>query len=363
MNIDSKLIFEAYTDDMVLVQSVREFILLEGKGKRARKHRERQKNDSPDFMQQMHADRKLGDTHRRGEGGEDEWVGEIEREMAPRMWKWWGGRLTSPLPLLSHECKNAPVNPTGTQPDPCIMKIKFTLFAAVLAAVLFGVGCASTEPAFASDGLVAHYPFNGNTNDQSVNGNNGKSAMAKFSIDRHGNPSGSLVCDGAKGKVTVDGNKQIQDLAKKDSTISLWVKLERQQPVSSILRKEEDYLLYAGKSGELYVERFSHVKVAGGFHRVNTTKGVTVNRWMHVCCTWDESGIKLYLDSKYLNLEKEERSHLPVSLGVRRLLSFGIANNDTQALYGALDDVRIYNRALSAEEVKALYDLEKPKGE
>ena len=29
---------------------------------------------------------------------------------------------------------------------------------------------------------------------------------------------------------------------------------------------------------------------------------------------------------------------------------------------GSLDDVRIYNRALSAEEVKALYDLEKPKG-
>jgi hypothetical protein len=221
----------------------------------------------------------------------------------------------------------------------------------------------SKEPAFVSDGLVAHYPFNGNTNDQSVNGNDGKSTMAKFSIDRHGNPSGSLVCDGAKGKVTVDGNKQIQDLAKKDATISLWVKLDRQQPISSILRKEKDYLIYAGKNGELYVERFSHEKVAGGFHRVNTTKGVTVNRWMHVCCTWGKSEIKLYLDSKHLNLEKEERSHLPVSLGVRRLLSFGIAaNNNSQEMYGSIDDVRIYNRALSTEEVKALYDLEKPKG-
>jgi len=28
---------------------------------------------------------------------------------------------------------------------------------------------------------------------------------------------------------------------------------------------------------------------------------------------------------------------------------------------GSIDNVRIYNRALSAEEVKALYDLEKPK--
>jgi hypothetical protein len=28
---------------------------------------------------------------------------------------------------------------------------------------------------------------------------------------------------------------------------------------------------------------------------------------------------------------------------------------------GSIDDVRIYNRALSEEQVKALYDLEKPK--
>jgi hypothetical protein len=32
-------------------------------------------------------------------------------------------------------------------------------------------------------------------------------------------------------------------------------------------------------------------------------------------------------------------------------------------LEGSIDDVRIYNRALSAEEVKALYELEKPKAE
>ena len=35
-------------------------------------------------------------------------------------------------------------------------------------------------------------------------------------------------------------------------------------------------------------------------------------------------------------------------------------NNDWD-LKGKVDDVRIYNRALSDAEVKALYDLEKPK--
>ena len=41
--------------------------------------------------------------------------------------------------------------------------------------------------------------------------------------------------------------------------------------------------------------------------------------------------------------------------------SIGHGTGNRRYFRGALDDVRIYNRALSAEEVKALYDLEKPK--
>ena len=38
-----------------------------------------------------------------------------------------------------------PCNPIGTQPDTCIMKTKLTLFVTVMAAALFGMGCASTQ--------------------------------------------------------------------------------------------------------------------------------------------------------------------------------------------------------------------------
>ena len=40
----------------------------------------------------------------------------------------------------------------------------------------------------------------------------------------------------------------------------------------------------------------------------------------------------------------------------------GGAGKREWGLIGSIDDVRIYNRALSDGEVKALYDLEKPKG-
>ena len=47
-----------------------------------------------------------------------------------------------------------------------MMKTKLTLFVAVLAAALFGMGCASSS---LNNGLVAYYPFNGNANDESGN--------------------------------------------------------------------------------------------------------------------------------------------------------------------------------------------------
>ena len=54
-----------------------------------------------------------------------------------------------------------------------MMKTKLTLFVAVLAAALFGVGCASLETTQTKlkKGLVAYYPFNGNAKDESGNGN------------------------------------------------------------------------------------------------------------------------------------------------------------------------------------------------
>ena len=67
-----------------------------------------------------------------------------------------------------------------------MIKTKLTLFVTVLAVALFGMGCASTsgsnEPAVKrkstddplKKGLMAYYPFNGNAEDESGNGNHGE---------------------------------------------------------------------------------------------------------------------------------------------------------------------------------------------
>ena len=56
--------------------------------------------------------------------------------------------------------------------------------------------------------------------------------------------------------------------------------------------------------------------------------------------------------------------HLKRVIGRRDILRDDIEKGDPNPYYflGKIDDVRFYNCALSAAEVKALYDLEKPKG-
>ena len=47
-----------------------------------------------------------------------------------------------------------------------------------------------------SDGLVAYYPFNGNADDESGNGNNGKVNGATLTTDRNGNANSAYDFDG-----------------------------------------------------------------------------------------------------------------------------------------------------------------------
>ncbi len=92
--------------------------------------------------------------------------------------------------------------------------------------------------------------------------------------------------------------------------------------------------------------------------RVVTRKQIQANTWHHVLVTYDGSGkaagVSLYLDGQRQPVEIQNdtlsqtiRSEVPLFLG---------RSSDSEAFYGAIDEVRIYDRLLSAEEATRLYD-------
>jgi hypothetical protein len=92
---------------------------------------------------------------------------------------------------------------------------------------------------------------------------------------------------------------------------------------------------------------------------------VTRNAWHHIAVTYDggiiEDDIKIYVDgvnqSVYLN--GDPGCYVDTTPGIFRV---GLASDIDEGRYfeGKLDDIRVYNKALTAQEVQDIYDADAP---
>ena len=82
------------------------------------------------------------------------------------------------------------------------MKIKSTLFIATAVLACSVSALAQNVPSYVpTDGLVGWWPFNGNANDESGNGNDGLANGATLVSDRFGVASSAFSLDGVNDKI------------------------------------------------------------------------------------------------------------------------------------------------------------------
>jgi hypothetical protein len=265
-------------------------------------------------------------------------------------------------------------NPKLEPNSKSMMKTKLTLFVTVLAAALFGVGCASSS-------LVAYYPFDGNAKDESGNGNHGGVSGATLTLDRHGATDSAYLFDGIDDFVTIPHS---ENHISEKLTVSCWFLFDKLPSERSGMQCEIVCKPISGEPYQSYNMAIGGTTTGGpndhfeGGHDPNAKAGNSgigirsthvfnssqKGTWYYGAYTYDGKVATLYLDGKAIGSKKEggsPPSNLPLSIGSwggKRMTPAG----DSHAFSGKIDDVRIYNRALSAAEVKALYDLEKPKG-
>jgi len=244
------------------------------------------------------------------------------------------------------------------------MKTKLTLFVAVLTVALFGMGCSSLDK-----GLVAYYPFNGNAKDESGNGNDGEVKGASLTVDRNGDRESAYSYPN-NGSIVI---KDHESLRPGEITLSAWVKPDSSRG-GAILWKQtwpgnlhEQYwfalnariVRHGAGEGPIFgpstidfaIKRNSGGRRGDSWWRPIVDANVPINDWSHIVGSWDGVEQKVYLNGKLVGgaADTPDGDMDDVPGG-------NLTITDTTS-----DDVRIYNRALSADEVKALYDLEKPK--
>jgi hypothetical protein len=207
-----------------------------------------------------------------------------------------------------------------------------------------------TAPPPPAPGLVAAYSFDEGSGtaviDRSGNGNTGTVANTTWSTA--GKYGGALSFNGTSSWVTVADSSSL-DLTGA-LTLEAWV-----NPAAlgttwrTVLFKEQSagmvYSLYANESTGHPV---GQVNIGGEQNAVGNA-GLPLDTWTHLALTYDAQTLKLYVNGALAG-SKTQTGAVPASTGVLRMGGNGIW---PEWFSGRIDNVRIYNRALSQAELQA----------
>ncbi|MCH7938800.1 MAG: fibronectin type III domain-containing protein [Candidatus Marinimicrobia bacterium] len=204
-------------------------------------------------------------------------------------------------------------------------------------------------------GPVAYYPFNGDANDATGNGHNSTVTGPVLTTDRYGNANSAYSFDGLDDYMQVSHATALDD----DSiTVTAWIK---PGPIGGRVVSKDDggsqrsYLIATDNlSGSTYQIAWELFESDGsGFYMVHTTT-LNVNSWYFVAGTFDGILSELYFEGVLVH---DSTMVSPPRRNGTAPLQFGKYNLNSNYWDGAIDDVRIYNRALSAAEIDSLYQL------
>jgi hypothetical protein len=220
-----------------------------------------------------------------------------------------------------------------------------------------------------ADGLLVYYPFQGNLNDYSSSSNNAINCGASFTTNRFGNPTGALRVGYNSGVLsTTDVGIQ----SGSDFTVSLWVKPFETPPFPAgsmaTLFLSQDFTT-AGRVAAFNYWAYNpaNIVVDTGFAGASVTSQATnlVGSWNHLLYTHQgtNSNYAFYLNGVLQTQNFSQSGSINLQGAVLTISGVnGIGNTNggglPRGINGAISDVRIYNRALSSNEVSSLYTLE-----
>jgi hypothetical protein len=203
-------------------------------------------------------------------------------------------------------------------------------------------------------GLIAYYDFNNNSLDVSGQNNHGIVNGASLTTDRFGNLNSAYLFDGFNDNIEIQTYANMSPT--EGVTISAWIKTTSSSGSPVIYERLETNMgfgLRLNNLGQLVLS------INGGEAEVVSQDVLTTDKWYHVAGTYDlASGeLKLYI---YGNLIANTLYGNEIDYTIEPRNSIGAygASNPGAYFNGAIDEVRIYDKALSETEVDDLFTSE-----
>jgi len=218
-----------------------------------------------------------------------------------------------------------------------------------------------------SDGLVACYPFDGNANDESGNGNHGAENGTIEYVE--GKVGQAVKLNGNLSYLRVPNPEQKFD---KQHTITGWVSTKgRGMPIFSKYSWNGGTgrgfnIVTTTENGNTNVTNgstlFQTIMYNEGPNISKSTKyTLPINKFKYVSATYNEGHMKLYIDGVLVDesiIQHAGTLDNPYDMSIGTYWhNFGKNLASSRTFDGIIDDLRVYNRALTESEIQTLYEL------
>jgi hypothetical protein len=224
--------------------------------------------------------------------------------------------------------------------------------------------------------LIAYFPFNGNVKDESFNGNNGKVFGAMLTTDRFGKENSAYQFNGTSDYIEVPYSRMLD--CEDSVSIALWAK-------SDIIGKDgyssDVMIIQIGAGSEeaygigldprynlddIYFNYRCHWTLPAGHDRATINAQIIDGMvrsgpipdtaWHYYAFTFDGNTIKGYIDGEWVGSQKAlagSITNMPLRIGAQSKYL-----EQEHFWDGKIDDIRIYHRVLTLEEIAKIKTLQ-----
>lgn len=200
-----------------------------------------------------------------------------------------------------------------------------------------------------TNGLVAYYPFSGNADDAGGNGHHGTVMGASLTTDAAGQPDCAYYFDGTDDYISLSGFLGNPT----NGTVAAWVYVESYDTgfnqLNLIYGQDDNLQFGLGDSSISADGKWVLRHHSGGFNNVVGPLAAT-GQWIHVAGIW--TGTEIVLDVNGFETNRVASGLLSSASGSARIGAHPFASQNYW--HGKIDELVIYDRALSEPEVRQL---------
>ena len=203
--------------------------------------------------------------------------------------------------------------------------------------------------------LVAHYPFNGDAMDASGYNNHGIVSGAVLVPDRNGVENGAYYFDGVDDFIRVPNHPSLN--FRNGITVYFWMRIDEffnreAHPVSHGSWRHRWKISISPKADGPKV-RWT-VKTNDDIIDLDTDQNFSTDTYYNITAVYTANRVEIYLNGEQEVSDTFSGNILTTNIDF--MIGQVLPGENSWNFKGVLDDIRIYNYALSSTEIKELYD-------